>query len=78
MGKERCALNTVKIHIILKAQVPSIVLTAGYTLYPRPRMQPVGISYKLQMGSSAKMHKIRMAAMSTTPCSPLNSDAKKT
>ncbi len=43
-GSEGQLRNTVQIQTMRKAQVPSIVLTAGYRECPRPRRAPAGIS----------------------------------
>lgn len=40
-----------QIQMMRNAQVPSIVLTAGYSTCPLPRRTPAGISYRLQSGS---------------------------
>ena len=60
-----------------KAQVPSIVLTAGYRECPRPRRTPAGISWRLQSGSNGRMHRMRTPALSITACSGVNSPEKK-
>lgn len=59
------------------AQVPSIVLTAGYSACPLPRRTPAGISYRLQTGSNSKMHMMRTDALATTAASGVKRPEKK-
>lgn len=63
--------------MILNAQVPITVPTAGHRACPLPRITPAGISYKLHIGSNSRMYMIRSAALSTTARSGVNSPEKK-
>ncbi len=50
---------------------------AGYKAWSLPRSTPAGISYRLQIGSKRRMHKIRREALSMTAGSGVNKPEKK-
>ena len=69
IGSDGYARNAVQIQRVRNAQVPIIVLTAGQMACPLPRRTPAGISYRLQIGSNSKIHRIRIPAVSITAAS---------
>lgn len=54
-----------------------MVLSAGYSACPLPRMAPAGISYRLQSGSKSRIQRIRTPALSMTAGSGVKSPEKK-
>lgn len=66
-----------QIQTMRNAQVPSIVLTVGYSACPLPRRTTAGISYRLQIVSKSRMHRMRTAALSITGASGVKMDEKK-